>query len=95
MNLVEEGKWLLAVSLFECTNSVSNITNENSSFSTSIPGHWESKSAEKIIDELNKILKFKSLELHVKEVRKRGKKIKLGDNEYKLSDCDTQKQRDS
>ena len=30
--LVEEGKWLLAVSSFECTNSVFNITNENNSF---------------------------------------------------------------
>ena len=29
INLVEEGKWLLAVSSFECTNSVFNITNEN------------------------------------------------------------------
>ena len=32
-----------------------------------------------------------SLELHVKEVRKRGNRIKIGDNEYKLSDLDTQK----
>ena len=54
INLVEEDKWLLAVSSFECTNSVFNITPENSSFSISIPGHWESKSAEKTIDQLNK-----------------------------------------
>ena len=27
INLVEEGKWLLAVSLFDCTNSVFKITN--------------------------------------------------------------------
>ena len=34
INLLEKGKWLLAVSSFECTNSVFNITNENNSFST-------------------------------------------------------------
>ena len=47
MNLIEEGKWLLAVSSFECTNSVFDITDENNSFSITIPGHWESKSAAK------------------------------------------------
>ena len=29
INLVEEGKWLLGVTSFQCTNSVFNITNEN------------------------------------------------------------------
>ena len=43
-NLVEEGKWLLAVSSFECTISVLNITNENNSFSLIIPGHYQTKS---------------------------------------------------
>ena len=32
INLVEEGKWLLTVSSFECINFVFNITNENNSF---------------------------------------------------------------
>ena len=91
INLVEEGKWLMAVSLFDCTNSVYNITNENNSFSISIPGHYETEFAEKTIDELNKLLELESLELHVAEVRKRGTKIKIGDNEYKLSDFDTQR----
>ena len=91
MNLVEEGKWLMAVSLFDCTNSVYNITNENNSFSIIIPGHYQTEFAENTIDELNKLLELKSLELHVKEVRKRGNKIKIGDNEYKLSDFDSQK----
>ena len=91
INLVEEGKWLLAVSSFECTNSVFNITNENNSFSIIIPGHYPNKSDEKTIDDLNKLLELRSLELHVKEVRKRGSKIKIGDIEYKLSDFDTQK----
>ena len=45
--LVEEGKWLLAVSSFECTNSVFNKAKENNSFSITVPRHWQSKSAEK------------------------------------------------
>ena len=38
--LVEEGKCLLAVSSFECTNSVYDKTDENISFSIIIPGHY-------------------------------------------------------
>ena len=91
INLFEEGKWLMAVSLFDCTNSVYNITNENNSFSIIIPGHYQTEFAEETIDKLNKLLELKSLELHVAEVRKRGDKIKIGDYEYKLSDFDTQK----
>ena len=44
-----------------------------------------------MIIDLNKLLELKSLELHVEEVRKRGNKIKIGDNEYQVSDFDTQK----
>ena len=91
INLVEEGKWLLAVSSFECVNSVFNINNENNSFSIIIPGHYEDESAEKTINELNKLLELASLELHVDEVRKRGHVIKIADKEYKLSDFDTHK----
>ena len=91
LNLVEEDKWLLAVSSFECTNSLFNITDENNSFSIIIPGQWETEFAEKIIDEVNRLLELKSLFLHVNEVRKRGNKIKIGDKEYKLSDFDNQK----
>ena len=94
INLVEEGKWLMAVSSLECTNSVFNITNENNSFSIIIPGHCQNKSDERTIDNLNKLLGLKSLELHVKEVRKRGDKIQIGDNEHKLSDFDTQKKNE-
>ena len=79
------------MSSFECTNSVFNITNENNSFSIFIPGHYETEFAEQIIDDLNKLLELKSLELHVEEVRKRGDIIKIGDKEYKLSDFDIQK----
>ena len=75
INLVEEGKWLLAVSSFECTNSVFNITNENNSFSIIIPGHYQNKSDEETIDELNKLLELRSqngIDLHVEQVRKKG-----------------------
>ena len=49
INLVEEDKWLLAVSSFECTVSVFSITNENISFSIIIPSHYQTEFAEKII----------------------------------------------
>ena len=91
INLIEESKWLLAVSSFECTNSVFIITDETNSFSIIIPGHYQNEFAEKTIEELNKLLEPKSLELHVVEVRKGGTKIKIGDNEYKLSEFDTQR----
>ena len=91
INLVEEDKWLLEVSSFECTNSVFNITDENNSFSIIIPAHWETEFAEKIIDGVNRLLELRSLDLHVNEVRKRGDKRKNGDKEYKLSDFDNQK----
>ena len=64
--LLEESKWLRAVSSFDFINSVFNSTNENKSFSITIPGHWDSKSAEKTIDELKNLPKLRSLELLVK-----------------------------
>ena len=74
INLLEEGKWLLAVTSIECLNSVFIITDENSSFSITIPGHWDYESAEKTIDELNKVLELKSqngIELHVEQVKQK------------------------
>ena len=91
INLIEEDKWLLAVSSFECTNSVFKVTDENNSFSIIIPGHYQNKSDEKTINDLNKLLELKSLDLHVNEVKKRGNIIKIADKEYKLSDFDNQK----
>ena len=91
-NLVEEGKWLLGVSSFERTNSVFKMTNGNNSFSIIIPGHYQNKSDEKNIDELINLLELRSLELHVKEVRKRGHQIKIRDTDYNLSDFDTYKE---
>ena len=85
INLLEEGKWLIAVSSFECTNSVFNITKENNSFSIIVPGHYETESAEKTIDELNKLLELRSqngIKLHVEQVRKKGLILI---NDYSLS----------
>ena len=91
INLVEEDKWLLAVSSFECTNSVFNITDDNNSFSIIISGHWETEVAEKTIDKVNRLIELRSLDLHVNEIRKRGNIIKIRDKENKLSDFDNQK----
>ena len=54
------------VSSLEFTNSVFNITNENNSFSITIPGHWQNKSAERTIFTLDNLLELRSLELHEK-----------------------------
>ena len=91
INLIEEGRWLIAVSSLECTNSVFNITNENNSFSIIVPGHWEDEFSEKFNNEVNRLLELRSLESHVDEVRKRGNTIKKGDKEYNLSDFDNHK----
>ena len=91
INFVEEGKWLIGMSSFERTNSVFIITYENNSFSIITTGHYQTKSAEETINEVDNLLELRSLELHVKEVRKRGNKLEIGDNEYKLSDFDTPK----
>ena len=75
MNLSEEGKSLLAVTTFEATNFVSTITNENNNFSITIPVHWNSELAEINIDELYKLLEFRSqndIEIYVEQVRKKG-----------------------
>ena len=78
-NLIEKGKWLLAVTSFEATNSAFNITNGNKSFSITTPSHWSSRRGAETIDKLQKVLKPRSendIGLHVKEVEKRGNKIK-------------------
>ena len=79
INLAEEGKWLLAISLFEATNCDFYITYENNSFSISTPTHWNSDDGEQLINKLNNLLEPRSendIELHVKEVEKRGTRIK-------------------
>ena len=72
INLLDEGKWFLAVSFFECTNSDSNITDENNSFSNNIPGLRETEFDRKTFAKIDKLKELRSLELHVEEVKKRG-----------------------
>ena len=83
-NLVEERKWLLAVLSFEATNSVFKITDENNSFSISIPGWWRIPTSlpAGINDKLTDLLKLRSendIELHVEEVKKRRNQILMED----------------
>ena len=80
INIYEESKWFVAVRSFQAMNSVFNKTDENNSFSINIPGHWQTNSAEKTFNELNKLLELRSqncIELHVKQVRKRRKQKKM------------------
>ena len=53
INLVEEGKWLLAVTPFELTNSLFKVLDKNNTFTITILGYWNSKSGEKSFTELN------------------------------------------
>ena len=74
-NIVEDGKWMIAVTFFEILNSVFTTTDEHKTFSISIRAYWNSKSTEKTIDELYKILELRSqndIVLHVEQVRKSG-----------------------
>ena len=54
--IVEEGKWLLAVTSFEATNSVFNKTKDNISFSIIISDNWNSEDDEELITKLKKLL---------------------------------------
>ena len=76
---------------FITTNSVFINTNDKNSFSITIPGRWDSKSAEKINYELSKIKELRSendIELHVKEVKKRGTRTEIKNSGYKLAGFD-------
>ena len=74
INLVEEDKWLLTVSLFDCTNSVFNITDENNSFQLTYQDVGSLNLLKRTINDLNKFLELRSengIELHVEEVKKK------------------------
>ena len=81
INVSEEGKWLLAVTSFEATHSVFNITDEKNSFSINVSGCLRIPTflEDGIFDKLNNLPKLRpqnDIELHVREVRKRRDKIK-------------------
>ena len=80
ISLTEEGNGLLALTSFESNNFVSKVTDEKSSFLITTPRRWTPKRSEEIIDKLIKLLELRSesdKELHVKEVEKRGTRIKI------------------
>ena len=69
----EEGKCLLAVTSFETTKSVFNITSDNKSFSISTPSFWNSEDCKELINKLDNLLKVLSenhIESHVKKLKK-------------------------
>ena len=79
LNHPEEGKWLLAVTGFEATSSVFNMTNESNSSSISTPGHWSSRGRAETFNRLQNLIKLRSrndIDLHVKKIEKRGTKFK-------------------
>ena len=80
ISLFEEGKWLLAETSFEVTNSVLNITAENYSFSISAPSYWTPEGGEELINKLNELLELRSqndVELHVEKIERRGTRIEI------------------
>ena len=94
INFVEGGKCFVEVTSFETTNSVFNTTDENKSFSITTLGFWFSRGRAETINRLEQILKLRTeydIELLVGEVRKKRNQMKIGDEEYKISDLDTDK----
>ena len=68
----------------EAINSVFNITGENDSFSITTPGYWSSRGGAETINKLQIFLELRpqnDIQLHVEEVRKRGSRKKIGENE--------------
>ena len=89
---------LLAVTSLEATNSVFDIIDKNNSFSISITGRWRIPNflEDRIFDKLRKSLKPKSengIDLHAKENRKRGSKVKINSTDIFLSEFGTFKKQ--
>ena len=80
LNLAEESKVLLAVTSFEATISVCNISNENNSVSITIPGYCSSRGGTETINVLRELLRLKEqnvMEILVEEVRRKRNEIKI------------------
>ena len=74
INLVEEGKRLLRVTSFACTNSVFKLTAKPIARQSLYQDIGKPSLLKKTIDELNKLLDLRSqneFELHVQQVRKK------------------------
>ena len=77
INFSEEGKWLLAVTSFEATNSIFKKTHGSNKFLIVTPGPWRSfiYSPDAIFDNLKEISELRSqsdIEIHVEEVERKG-----------------------
>ena len=55
INLVEERKWLLAVTSYEENNTVFEITDENKSYSITTPERWIPEGLEDLINKVNEL----------------------------------------
>ena len=91
INLSEEGKWLVAVTSFEATNSIFIMTDENKSFSISTPSYWIPEGGEDLINKRKKLLQLQSqndIELHVKGVEKKATRIEIENSGYNLAGFD-------
>ena len=78
---------VIAVTSFEATNSVFNITDKNTSFSISSPSYWIPVGGEELINKLKKLLELRSQkdnELHGEEFEKRDTRIDNGNRGSKL-----------
>ena len=67
---------MLALTSFEATNSVFNISDTNNTFLLPSPGHLFSRGGVAYITKLKNLIKVRSesdFELHVKKVGKKGK----------------------
>ena len=85
---------VIAVTSFEATDSVFNITNKNSSFSVSSPSYWIPVGGEELIIKLKKLLELRpqnDIVLHDEEFEKRGTRIENGNSSYKVAGFDLHK----
>ena len=86
INLADEGNWLVAVTSFEATNSLSNINYEHNNFSSSSSNYWTHNDGEEFINEESNLLDLRSqndFELRVREEARRGNRIEIEKNGYK------------
>ena len=80
LNLAEEEKWFIAVTICEATNCVFEKNDENSCFSINTPSHWIPDDGEETIGRLNNFLELRSqddIELHFKQSAKKGLGFKM------------------
>ena len=74
IKVLEEGKWLLAVRIFEATDSAFNQTEEINIFSITKPSCWTLKDGGKTINKLVELLVLRSqkaFEFHVQDFMKK------------------------